>query len=321
MAETVIALYDDLSAAADALEALLNNQFAREDVSLLAKDASGQYGQYVGAKEVYKQDHGPQIAGAGAGAVLGGLAGIGLVLGMMSVPGIGPALAIGYLLVGGSAGAGIGAAAGGIAGSLADQGIPRPQAELFAQGVRHGATLVAVRAPAEQAAQAAEILQGFGPIELEERSTLWQQESAGVSQKPGGAATAAKDADTTPRDPTAARPIATAAPGARDDSTSTPQAPADRAGFPPADVLDDDFRQHYAAAYSHSPYSFDQLRPAYHLGYDVGRRPRQTNWTEDEAELQHRWEQAHPGRAWETIKPAVRKGWDAARYGGQAETF
>jgi hypothetical protein len=57
------------------------------------------------------------VAGGGAGALIGGIAGLAAGLGAMAIPGVGPAIAAGPLAFAiGSAG--IGAAAGGIIGAL-----------------------------------------------------------------------------------------------------------------------------------------------------------------------------------------------------------
>lgn len=58
------------------------------------------------------------VTAGGAGALIGGIAGLAAGLGAMAIPGVGPAIAAGPLAVAiGSAG--IGAAAGGIIGALA----------------------------------------------------------------------------------------------------------------------------------------------------------------------------------------------------------
>ena len=95
--------------------------------------------------------------GAGVGALAGGGAGVLAGLGMLAIPGVGPVVAAGWL-VALAVGAVGGAAAGGILGGLVGSGISKEHAEVYAEGVRRGGTLVSVRTPEEDAARVDAIL-------------------------------------------------------------------------------------------------------------------------------------------------------------------
>jgi hypothetical protein len=83
-------------------------------------------------------------AGAGIGAVIGGGAGLLTGLGLIAIPGLGPVVAAGWL-VAAAVGAVAGGATGGIIGALTQTGVNKEDAEIYAEGVRRGGTLVTAR--------------------------------------------------------------------------------------------------------------------------------------------------------------------------------
>jgi hypothetical protein len=132
MAKTVVGLFDDFNDAQRVVQELTNAGFSRNDISLVANDARGEYAglsRSVGGGKMDKteaeQAGSGALAGAGVGAALGLLAG----LAALAIPGIGPVIAAGPIAtaLGSTAiGAGLGAAAGGLVGPLVDAGVPRP---------------------------------------------------------------------------------------------------------------------------------------------------------------------------------------------------
>lgn len=103
--------------------------------------------------------------GAGKGATTGGLVGggAGLLagLGMLAIPGLGPVVAAGWLAataVGAVAGAVAGGATGGLLGALKEAGHSEEEANVYAEGVRRGGTLVSVKAHADEEAKVEAIL-------------------------------------------------------------------------------------------------------------------------------------------------------------------
>jgi len=113
-----------------------------------------------------------EAAGTGAvgGGILGGLAGLLVGLGALTIPGIGPVLAAGPLAAAlGTtlAGAGIGAAAGGLVGALVGIGVPEEEAEYYAEGVRRGGVLVSVHASDATADDATSALRSSGALDVE----------------------------------------------------------------------------------------------------------------------------------------------------------
>jgi hypothetical protein len=82
--------------------------------------------------------------GAGIGATLGGAAGLLAGLGAFILPDIGAVVAAGWL-ASALAGAVAGGAAGGVVGALIEAGVDENDAEGYAQSVRRGGTLIAIR--------------------------------------------------------------------------------------------------------------------------------------------------------------------------------
>ncbi|HUM71506.1 MAG TPA: hypothetical protein PLK31_21985, partial [Chloroflexota bacterium] len=146
MSKTIVGLYESLSMAQRVVESLVNIGIEREDISLVANDATGEYGRFVTTPTGEVAQVEAVGAGAGVGAVVGGLGGLLLGLGALAIPGIGPVLAAGPLVTT-LAGAGIGAVTGGLIGALVDLGIDEADAKYYAEGVRRGGTLVTVNSP------------------------------------------------------------------------------------------------------------------------------------------------------------------------------
>ena len=85
---TVVGLFDRFEDANAVIRALQDEGFARDDISLVARDATGEYSQYFQDHDIRMNAEGETAsgaaAGAGVGAVLGGLG--GLLLGLGALP-------------------------------------------------------------------------------------------------------------------------------------------------------------------------------------------------------------------------------------------
>jgi stress response protein YsnF len=174
MAKTVIGVYDRFVDAQNAVSELVSAGFPKENVSMIAADTEGEFKKYV-------SDDGGDIsegaaAGAGIGAAVGGLGGLLVGIGALAIPGIGPVLAAGPIAAT-LAGAGIGALTGGLIGALVDAGLPEEEANLYAESVRRGGTLVMVTTTDNRESEAARIMNRFNPIDVERRSAAWRSEN------------------------------------------------------------------------------------------------------------------------------------------------
>lgn len=189
--KTVVGLFDNLSDAQNVVSDLVNAGFDRNNISLVANDASSQYssgmsgGGSAGGEGVVRDTDGSggpvsESAGTGAkaGAYLGGALGLLAGLGALAIPGIGPVIAAGPIMtaLGSTAlGAGLGAATGGLLGALVGLGVPNEEAGYYSEGVRRGGTLVTVSVPDERAQAAVDILNRHNAVDVDERGSYYRQ--------------------------------------------------------------------------------------------------------------------------------------------------
>jgi uncharacterized protein (TIGR02271 family) len=173
MARTVVGFFDDFSHARAAVEDLVNSGIPRECIGLTASNARGEHGEAARREGQGNKAGEGAAAGAGIGAVVGGLGGLLVGLGMLAIPGIGPILAAGPIATT-LAGAGIGAATGGLIGALTGMGIPEEHAQIYAEGVRRGGTLVTVQTEEARVDSASDILNRHGAVDIERRAEEWR---------------------------------------------------------------------------------------------------------------------------------------------------
>ncbi|MGI8741439.1 MAG: hypothetical protein ACR2NN_02495 [Bryobacteraceae bacterium] len=148
MRKTVAGVFERFLLAEDAIRDLEKAGIPRDDISIAtadAKNAGGEAGD----------------TGVGAGAAIGGVAGLALGLSALAIPGAGPILAAGPLAAA-LASAGIGAAAGGFLGALTGMHVPEYDAGYYAEAVRKGGAVVMVHAESDSAETAREVLNQAG---------------------------------------------------------------------------------------------------------------------------------------------------------------
>lgn len=185
MTRTVVALYDTIDDANHAVRDLVDNNFDRNDISIMAGDRTGDYSRTLGAAPIEPGETGASEGagvGAGIGAALGGIGGLLVGLGALVIPGIGPIIAAGPLaaaltgLVGAGAGALAGGVTGGLIGALVDVGVPEEAANAYGEGIRRGGTLVTVRTGDDLSGQAVNIMNRHHPVDINSRSADWRAE-------------------------------------------------------------------------------------------------------------------------------------------------
>jgi hypothetical protein len=132
---TISRLFDDYGNAQKAVVSLHEAGLAEDDISIIANNAD----------KWYAPDY---AAGAGKGAAIGagfgGFGGLLAGLGLLAIPGLGPVVAAGWLAAA-AAGAMAAGAAGGVIGMLAEAGVATNDAEVYAESIRRGGTLVSAR--------------------------------------------------------------------------------------------------------------------------------------------------------------------------------
>jgi len=158
MTKTLSSLYDSYEDGHAAAAELTAAGIGEGKISLLANNLEGRNNPT--AKQGTDAQPGAE-AGMGFGAVLG--AGIGVMagLGVLAVPGVGPVIATGWLtsaIIGAIGGGVVAGTAGGLIGALIGNGMLEEEANVLAEGVRRGGTLVTVLVEPKQQAQAERIM-------------------------------------------------------------------------------------------------------------------------------------------------------------------
>ncbi len=192
MSKTITRLFDSHNEALAAVEALEAAGVDHHKISLVSNNADNWHaghkhsGGAPGAGGPLGDRNGDgenDVAdGAGKGATTGGLVGggAGLLagLGMLAIPGLGPVVAAGWLVstaVGAVVGAAAGGAAGGILGALKEAGHSDEEANVYAEGVRRGGTLVSVKASDDEAVRIEGILDGARGVDALSRGAAYRE--------------------------------------------------------------------------------------------------------------------------------------------------
>ncbi|MDR7865522.1 MAG: general stress protein [Sporomusaceae bacterium] len=161
--QAVIGVFDSKNQAEQAIQALRQQGFTNENISIVTKKG----GQQKGGE--YVEDD--ITDGALTGGTLGGIGGLILGAGALAIPGVGPIVAAGPI-----AAALGGAVAGGVAGGLIDWGIPAEVSRRYEQQVAQGGILAVIHTDSQKVNQAAQILRQSGAKDVESHSTKNQQQ-------------------------------------------------------------------------------------------------------------------------------------------------
>jgi len=174
MAKSIIGLYDTFADAQSAVNDLISAGFSRDDISIVANNATGEFGTHDGTHNGVNvsQGAGDLAKGAVKGGLYGGLTGLAASVALALIPGIGPIAAIGPLAAF-LGGAGLGATAGGIIGGLTGLGVPEGEAGYYAEGIRRGGTLVTVHTEDSRADEARAILDRYNPVNMQARTNYY----------------------------------------------------------------------------------------------------------------------------------------------------
>ena len=137
---TISRLFDDYADAQSAVRQLRDAGVVDDDISVIANNAD----------KWYAPDY---VAGAGKGAAIGagfgGFGGLLAGLGLLAIPGLGPVVAAGWFAAA-ATGAAVAGAAGGAIGMLAEAGVAVNEAEVYAESIRRGGSLVSAKVEAHE---------------------------------------------------------------------------------------------------------------------------------------------------------------------------
>jgi len=175
--QTLVALYRNFTDAQNAVDELVRSGVDRTMISLVANNATGEYSDYVRDDD---DDAVTADEGAAFGAASGGIIGALVGLGALAIPGIGPVIAAGPLiaaLTGGAVGALAGAPTGGlVAGLIKTHHIADEDAEVYAEGVRRGETLLTVQVEEANVSRTRDLLNKYTPTDIHNESSSWRSE-------------------------------------------------------------------------------------------------------------------------------------------------
>lgn len=185
MQRTITRLFNSHTEAMSAVTDLEQAGVPHDDISLIASNADNWHDGHKHHREHMRDGDGENdtAEGAGKGATTGGLigGGAGLLagLGMLAIPGLGPVVAAGWLAstaVGAIAGAVAGGAAGGLLGALKDAGHSDDEAQVYAEGVRRGGTLVSVKTDEVRTSEVERILDGRSGVDAMSRGAAYREQ-------------------------------------------------------------------------------------------------------------------------------------------------
>jgi hypothetical protein len=115
--------------------------------------------------------------GAAVGGVVGAAGGVLAGLGLLAIPGLGPVIAAGWLAsaaVGAVVGGAAVGAVGGIVGALTNAGVSREEAEVYAEGVRRGGTLVSAKVADDKLATAEAAIRTLPYVDVKTRGAAYR---------------------------------------------------------------------------------------------------------------------------------------------------
>jgi hypothetical protein len=165
--KAVFGIYRSSMQAEDAVDRMVANGFASDDISVLLPDNASSR-QFAHEKNT-KAPEGT-ATGATTGGVIGGTLGLLAGIGAIAIPGIGPFIAAGPIM-GTLAGIGAGGAVGGLMGALIGMGIPEYEAKRFEGRIKDGGVLLSAHCDtSEEIDRAKELLKRTGAEDISSTS-------------------------------------------------------------------------------------------------------------------------------------------------------
>ncbi|HEX6289710.1 MAG TPA: hypothetical protein VFZ66_10995 [Herpetosiphonaceae bacterium] len=177
--KNVVGLFESIRDAEAVVRELRAAGISDADISFAGRNADA---ATMEANTYTTEGHSEAAEGAGFGAtggtIVGGLTGLLVGLGAITIPGVGPVIAAGTLATAlGSAalGAGIGAAAGGLLGALVGAGIPEEDAHVYSEGIRRGGSLVMAQVSDNMVDTTLDIMERYNVVDIDERGAEYRR--------------------------------------------------------------------------------------------------------------------------------------------------
>jgi Heat induced stress protein YflT domain len=159
----VFGIYRDVEEAENAVDTLILERFANNDISVLLSD--NQSSKEFAHEKNTKAPEGT-ATGAATGGTIGGTLGLLAGIGALAIPGVGPFIAAGPIMAT-LAGVGVGGALGGLVGALVGMGIPEYEAKRYEGRVKDGGVLLSVHcATSDDVTRAKDVLKRTGADDI-----------------------------------------------------------------------------------------------------------------------------------------------------------
>ena len=174
MTTTITRTFDNYSDATNAVRDLEALGIPHDDISIVSNKKDD---PHTGGVDDHDHD-GDVGRGATTGAAIGGVGGLLAGLGIVAIPGLGPIVAAGWListLAGAGIGAAGGAATGGIVGALRSAGHSDEDANVYAESVRRGGTLISARVAEDRVSEAEATLNRHNATDASSRGQEYRQ--------------------------------------------------------------------------------------------------------------------------------------------------
>jgi len=182
MSHIVTRLFDNFPDAQHAVIELERIGVAHGDISVVSHKSDK---KHAGVKVREPHDHTAGEAsaidagvGATAGGVIGAAGGVLAGLGLLAIPGLGPVVAAGWLAsaaVGALVGGAVVGAAGGLVGAMTNAGVSKEEADVYAEGVRRGGTLVSAKVDDSHLGLAETALNSVPSVDITARGAAYRQ--------------------------------------------------------------------------------------------------------------------------------------------------
>ena len=184
MSRIITRLFDTFDQAERAVIALESAGVPKGDISIVSHHKPDHASDLTDASIREPRDStAGEAAGrdAGVGAALGGVIGAGggvlAGLGLLAIPGLGPVIAAGWLAsaaVGAIVGGAVVAGAGGLVGALTHAGVSREEADVYAEAVRRGGTLISAKVADDHLAAAEAALGNTHAVDVATRREYYR---------------------------------------------------------------------------------------------------------------------------------------------------
>ena len=215
-------------------------------------------------------------------------------------------------------------------------------AHKYSEAVSRGHYVLTLSADGEpEVERAADIIERYGPIDIDEQSAQWgspnmatdamrmgadaQQQSASMSRQstqgsqggmqdstPGASQQRAPQSDANSANPALQEELRISQRDLQRGGVRVFQNEVEAQQINAGDSDDIYYRSHFHSMLADTGAPYDDYAPAYHYGSSMAGNARYLGreWDDVEAQLRGEWETRYPGSAWEKMKAAVRHGWD-----------